>query len=157
MIFIGRDGSPSCPLSHDCGAPGGRALPFRPRFSFVRHDQRAQLERAATIRLTPEELVGRGQHLGDLEFVPFRQPAMENLQEQIALKIDKYWLGILVAALGAAATQRLLGWANKNKPRQISFAAQALDRDDEVARDAGEITAAEFVVTHDPGDRKSVV
>src|ERR1043166_314661 len=93
MIFIGRDGSPSCPLSHDCGAPGGRALPFRPRFSFVRHDQRAQLESAATIRLTPEELVGRGQHLGDLEFVPFRQPAMENFQEQVALKIDKYWLG----------------------------------------------------------------
>src|ERR1043166_6969502 len=87
------------------------------RCSFVRHDQRAQFESAATIRLTPEELVGCGKHLGDLDLMPFRQPAMENFHEQVALKIDRYWLRILVATFGAAATQRLFGGTNKDKAR----------------------------------------
>jgi len=72
-------------------------------------------------------MIGIGQHLGDFEFSGFDQPAMKDLEEKIAFEIDEDRLGVLVAAFGAAAAQRLFGRPNVNVSRQVPARAEALD------------------------------
>ena len=117
----------------------------------MRNDLGAQLEAAPAIGFPPEQLIGRGQHFSDFELARLGQPAMKNFQKQIALQIDKDWFGILVAALSAAAPQRLFGRPAVNVTRSVARGAEALDRHHEVGRDAGEIASTEFLHRHRPG------
>ena len=99
----------------------------------------------------PEKLVGRGQHLGDLEFAGLGQPAMKNLQEQIAFQINKDRFCILIAALDATAAERLFGRADIDMTRQLAGCAESFDRDHQIARDTGEIAGPEFLNRDRPG------
>src|SRR5207302_7616742 len=114
-------------------------------FSLPRDDERAQLKRAAPIRLAPKKIIRSGQHFGNLELDPLRKPSVKNFEEQIALKIDKYRFRIFVARLGPAAAQRLLGRADVDEPRQVPFRSQPLDREHKIARNARIITWANFI------------
>jgi len=42
------------------------------------------------------------QHFHYLDLARFNEPAVENFQKQIALKIDKDWLGTVLAVTGVA-------------------------------------------------------
>ena len=74
-----------------------------------------------------------GQHFRDFDFARFNEPAVENFQKQITLKIDKDWLGIFIATFRAAPTQCLLGRANIDKARQIFLSAQFLNSVDQLS------------------------
>ena len=79
------------------------------------------------------------------------EPAVKNFEKEIALEIDIDRLGILIAAFGATAAERRFARADINVARQTAARAQSFHRDDEIARDAGEIAGAEFVERDSPG------
>lgn len=70
-----------------------------------REDLGAQFERAVSVGFLPEQLVGRRQHLRDLEFARLGQPAVKNFEKRVALQIDKNRLGVLVAMFCAARSE----------------------------------------------------
>jgi len=92
-----------------------------------------------------------GQHLGHLELARFGQPAMEDFEKKITLKIDKDGLRIFIASFRAAAAKRLLGRTDINKARQISLRAQTFNRQNEIARNAGEIAFSDLIQRYRPG------
>ena len=51
-----------------------------------------------------------GQHFCHFDFARFREPAVENFKEKVALKIDKYRLGVFIATLRAAAPKHSGPW-----------------------------------------------
>src|SRR5450755_692459 len=69
---------------------------------------------------------------------------MENLKEQITLEVDKDRLRIFIASFPAAAPERLFARANVDVARPSLFRAQALDGQDKIARDTGEISRAQL-------------
>jgi hypothetical protein len=56
----------------------------------------------ATIRFFPKQMFRVRQHFRYLDLARFNEPAVENFQKQIALKIDKDWLGTVLAVTGVA-------------------------------------------------------
>src|SRR5438046_5312386 len=91
-----------------------------------------------------------GQHFCHFDFACFREPAVENFKEKVALKIDKYRLRIFVAPCRAAASQRPLSLANVNITWQFPLRAQTFDRQNEIAGDAIVISGAQFFSSHNP-------
>src|SRR5437660_12281484 len=91
------------------------------------------------------------QHLGHFELARFGQPAMEDFEKKVTLKIDKDGLCIFIASFRAAAAKRLLGRANVNKARQISLRSQMFNSENEIARNAGEIAFSDFIQRYRPG------
>src|SRR5438128_5188779 len=76
---------------------------------------------------------------------------MKNFQEKVTLKIDKHRLGVFVPAFRAAAAKGLFRGTNVNEARPAFLRPQSLDRNNEITRNAGVITGAQFVLRHRPG------
>src|ERR1700730_1635796 len=96
-------------------------------------------------------MIGIGQHLGHFELARFGKPTMEDFEKKVALKIDKDRLGVFVAAFGAAAPECLLRRTDVNETREIFLRAQALNRQNEIARNTGEIAFSDLIQRYRPG------
>src|SRR3979411_1945635 len=71
-----------------------------------------KFEGAAAILFLPEQMLRVWQHFAHFQLAGFRQPAVEDFEEKVALEIDEDRLGIFVAAFGAAAAEGLFARPN---------------------------------------------
>src|SRR5439155_4584873 len=92
-----------------------------------------------------------GQHLGHFKLARFGQPAMEDFEKKVTLKINKDWLCILIASFRAAASKRMLGRADVNKARQIPLNAQMFNGKNKIVRNSREIAFSDFIQRYCPG------
>src|ERR1043166_7170912 len=91
-----------------------------------------------------------GQHFSDFELPGFRQPAVEDFEKKITLKVDEDRLRILVAAFHSAAPEGLFAGTNVNIPRPALRRPQSFDGHDEVSRDPRIISRRQLLQAHCP-------
>src|SRR5207247_6276047 len=106
---------------------------------------------SSRVSLPPKQVIRAGQHLGNLELFRFRQPAMENLEEEITFEIDEDRFGVFVTTFCTAASQCFFAGANVNVARPFFFCAETLDGDDQITRYAGVISRSHLFERTRPG------